>query len=225
MALLIAIEGTDGSGKATQIKGLFSRLKIYKHPSIIISFPDYDSKSSELVKMYLNGDFGKNIEDINPYMSSIFYAADRVTNFQKKWKNIYNDTDMLILADRYVWSNLAYQNAKFISKDEKEKFTDWILDLEFCKLGLPKPDLTIFLDMKPELSKQLREERGRKDIHENNDDYLQEVYKEYKDLAKKFEWKTIKCYRGNELRNQINIGKDIFKIVEETIKTTTKISL
>ena len=223
LSLFVAIEGIDGSGKTIQVKKLVDKLKGYDYNTISIKLPDYDSKSSELVKMYLNGYFGTNVQEVNPYISSIAYIADRIANFEK-WKDQYYYKKNIIISDRWSWSNLAYQMAKFKNKEDKEEFIDYNMNLEYGRLGLPQPDMTIFLDMKPALADLLIKERcEKKDIHEDNSEYLNKVYKEYKYLAKKFNWEIVKCYKGNETRLIEDIHKDIFKKVESLIINVTKL--
>lgn len=118
MGRLIVIEGTDASGKATQTKLLFKYLKDKYDKVIKIEFPDYDSPSSTLVKMYLNGDFGKEAKDVNPFAASAFFAADRFASYKTKWEKLYND-GYIIVADRYVTANMIHQASKIEDVEEK----------------------------------------------------------------------------------------------------------
>ena len=142
---LIVLEGLDGSGKSTQ----FERLSAYfsendiKHKAI--SFPDYDNPSSALVKMYLNGEIGKTPADVNAYAASSFYAVDRYACYKQFWEHDYKEGS-LVLAARYVTSNCIYQMTK-LPKEQWEDFIGWLEDYEYDKLGLPRPDKVIFLDM------------------------------------------------------------------------------
>lgn len=226
MGKLIAIEGTDGAGKGLQTSRLLERLQNLRVRVMRVSFPNYESESSALVKMYLRGDFGGVAEEVNPYAAAAFYAVDRFASFQS-WKDFYEDDGMvvsngyagaIILADRYVGSNMAYQSTKFKRKSEREKFLNWLDDFEYKKLQLPRPDLTILLDMPPEISVMLRRNRKRdSDIHEANLAYLTESYKVYKEIAAKFGWKTIDCASGNFARSAIDIHEEIFNLVEEML--------
>lgn len=197
---LVVIEGLDGSGKSTQfeiIDNIFTQNNI-KHKSI--SFPDYDKPSSALVKMYLGGDFSKNAQDINAYAASSFYAVDRYASFKLYWEEAYNNGDF-ILASRYVTSNAIYQMVK-CEKDEWDSYLDWLSEYEYEKLGLPKPDLVIFLDMPVEISQKLMTGRydgdeSKKDIHEVDVEFLKSCRETALYTAKKQDWKIINCSDGN----------------------------
>ena len=210
---LIVIEAGDGSGKATQTKLLFEYLTAKGHTVKKISFPDYDSPSSSLVKMYLKGDFGEHADDVDAYAASTFYAVDRYASFKMNWKKFY-DLGEIILADRYVTSNMVHQAVKIADDIEREKFFNWLDDLEYEKLKLPRPDLVIFLNMPPEVSEKLIKERNRNDIHEKDFNYLRRCYNSYRELAKKFNWVTINCSDGNQPRSIEAIHKDMVDIFE-----------
>ena len=212
---LIVIEGTDGSGKATQTTRLFERLRNLRVNVMRVSFPNYESESSALIKMYLRGDFGGRPEDVNPYASAMFYAVDRFASFTT-WKDFYNEGG-IVLADRYSASNAAHQAAKFSRKADREKFWNWLEDLEYKKCQLPRPTLTIFLDMPPEISAMLRQKRGRVDLHESDMNYMLKSYKTYVELSQKYGWKTIKCAENNFARSAIDIEQDVFRLVEEML--------
>ena len=218
---LIVIEGVDSSGKATQTKLLIENLKKKGKNVFGVEFPNYKSKSSELVKMYLNGDFGKNANDINPYMASVFFAADRAATYKTEWKSFKGD---IIIADRYTTSNMIHQAAKFEKNSDKDKFLDWIYDFEYNKLELPVPDLTLFLDMPVKYAKILMENRlnkidntSVKDIHESDDAYLQKSYDNAVYVAKKLSWKRISCVENERIKSVEEISNEILNIVSEMI--------
>lgn len=215
MGKLVVIEGSDGSGKATQTKKLYERLIDLEPKVRRVSFPNYASESSALIRMYLRGDFGGTAEAVNPYAAATFYAVDRFANFFD-WKNFYNDGG-LILSDRYVGSNMVYQAAKLKKKSERAEFLKWLDDLEYNHFGLPRPDLTIFLDMPPEISAILRRERGREDIHEDDAIFMKKVYNVYKEIAQKYGWKTVNCADKNFARSTTDIHESIFALVEELL--------
>ena len=219
MSKLIVLEGSDGSGKATQTTRLFERLENLGINVLRVSFPNYESESSALVKMYLRGDFGATAEEVNPYAAATFYAVDRFANFQQ-WKKFYNSNG-IILADRYVGSNMAHQSAKIKRKADRDKFLNWIDDLEFKKFQIPRPDLTIFLDMPPEIAAMLRKVRGREDIHESDAAYMLKSYKTYKEIVQKFNWKTVDCAAGNFAKSAVDIHEEVFRLVEEMIINDT----
>ena len=215
MGKLIVLEGSDGSGKATQTTRLFERLQNLRVNVMRVSFPNYESESSALIKMYLRGDFGGNAEEVNPYAASTFYAVDRFASFQN-WKTFYEEGG-IVLADRYVGSNMAHQSAKFKRKADREKFLNWVDDFEFKRLQLPRPDLTFFLDMPPEIAAMLRRKRGREDIHESDAAYMMRSYNAYKEIAKRFDWKTVDCSAGNFTKSAVDIHEEIFGVVESML--------
>lgn len=210
---LIVIEAGDGSGKATQTQKLFEHLSSKNYKVRKVSFPDYDSPSSSLIKMYLNGDFGTHADDVDAYAASTFYAVDRYASYRMNWKSFY-EAGEIILADRYTTSNMVHQAVKIADNNERENFLNWLDDFEFVKLKLPRPDLVIFLDMPPEISEKLINERHRTDIHEKDFNYLRRCYNSYKELAKKFNWMTIKCSVGDNPRTIEEINRDILKVVD-----------
>ena len=212
MSSLIVLEGSDGSGKATQTTRLYERLQNLGVDVIRVSFPNYESESSALIKMYLRGDFGATAEEVNPYAAATFYAVDRFASFQS-WKDFYEGTGV-ILADRYVGSNMAHQSAKIRRKADRDKFLNWLDNFEYKRLQLPRPDLTIFLDMPPKIAAMLRRERGREDIHESDAAYMMKSYNAYKEIAEKFHWKVIDCAAGNFAKSAIDIHEEIFSLVE-----------
>lgn len=212
---LIVIEGADGSGKATQTTRLFERLRNLRVNVLRVSFPNYASESSALIKMYLRGDFGGSAESVNAYAAAMFYAVDRFASYST-WKNFYNEGG-IVLCDRYSASNAAHQGAKFTRKTEREKFWNWLDDVEFKKFQLPRPNLTIFLDMPPAIAAMLRQRRGREDLHESDAAYMEKSYKMYVELAQKYGWKTINCAENNFARSSLDIEQDIFRLVEEML--------
>lgn len=223
MGKLIIIDGTDGSGKATQTQRLFERLKAEGIRVKKVEFPNYKSESSSLIKMYLNGDFGKNPEDVNPYAASCFYAVDRFASYKMEWEAFYK-ADGVIIADRYVTSNMVHQAAKINDLKEKEYFLDWLYDLEYNKFNLPKPDLVIFLNVPPDISLNLIKDRPskmsgdiRKDIHEKNLEYILTSYKNAVFCAEKYGWRKIQCYRDGKLRTIEDIHDDIYKEVKKIL--------
>ena len=218
--LIIIESGSDASGKATQSNRLYERLINEGKQCMKITFPDYNSDSSALVRMYLNGDFGKDPNDVNPYVSSTFYAVDRYASYKTKWGEFYNNGG-IIISDRYTTSNMVHQAAK-INNDEKEKFLDWLYDLEFNIYGIPKPDEIIFLDVDPEVSQELMKDRKNKftgeeakDIHESNKEYLINSYNNSLYIADKYNWKVIKCCKDNKLRTIEDINDEIYDNIKK----------
>lgn len=212
---LIVIEGADGAGKATQTALLAKRLERDGLNVNTLSFPDYESDSSALIKMYLKGDFGGDANNVSPYAASVFYAADRYASYKKKWQKLYEEGRFFI-ADRYVTSNLVHQGVK-LEGGERDEFIKWLIDLEYNKLALPKPDIVIFLDMPPEMSLKLVKDRGRHDIHENNKDYLRKTYECYKETAEILGWIKIDCARENSVKTVEEINEEVYNACKERL--------
>lgn len=215
MGKLIIIEGSDGSGKETQTNLLYKKLKNKNINVKKISFPNYNSPASEPLKMYLAGDFGKNVNDVNTYAASTFFAVDRYASFKQDWESFYNNNG-IVLSDRYTTSNMVHQASKIEDNKEKEKYLDWLIDLEWSKLELPSPDVVIFLDVSPELSQKLINDRknkftgeDKKDIHENNFEYLKKSYLNAKELANKYGWIIVSCETNGNLKTIDEINEDI----------------
>lgn len=220
MGKLIVIEGVDASGKATQTELLYNYLKESGKKVEKIEFPDYESESSSLVKMYLRGDFGETADSVSPYIASVFFAADRYASFKTKWEKLYND-DYIIIADRYVTANMLHQASKYQPGEEKEKFLNWVSDFEYGLFGLPEPDLKLFLDVPPEISAELMAERlnkfsgeEQKDIHERDKDYLKKTYENAKYIAEKYDFVTINCSENGKIKSI----EQIHQIIKEAIE-------
>ena len=135
---LLVIEGLDGSGKATQAKLLAAHLAESGRRVMEITFPDYESDSSALVKMYLSGRFGDKPDDVNPYAASSFYAVDRYASYKTKWGSFY-EAGGIVIADRYTTSNAVHQCSK-LPPEQWDDFLRWAFDYEYRLLGLPAPD-------------------------------------------------------------------------------------
>jgi dTMP kinase len=212
---LLIIEGVDGSGKATQTDLLYQRLTEENYRVKKVEFPNYASESSALVKMYLNGDFGGNPEDISPYISSTFYVVDRYASYKKEWEEFYNKGGMIV-ADRYTTSNMIHQAAKIDNLPGKEAFLDWLYDFEYNIFGLPIPNSIVFLDMPPEYGLNLISKRANKskdvnfDIHELNDQFLKKSYENAKWVANKYQWKEIRCISDSRVKSIQEINDEVY---------------
>ncbi|HPT79182.1 MAG TPA: thymidylate kinase [Candidatus Atribacteria bacterium] len=220
---LIIIEAGDGSGKETQSKRLYQRLKDEGYNARIIRFPNYGSDSSALVRMYLRGDFGSRPDDVNAYASSVFFAVDRFASYKTDWKDFY-ESGGIILADRYTTSNMVHQAAKLEDPDERKRYLEWLYDLEFVKLGLPVPDCVILLDMPPEYAQRLIKDRSNKitgqeekDIHEKDEAYLEKVYRTTKSLAEAYGWHRIACTKDGGIRSIEDIHEDVYEVVKNLL--------
>ena len=224
MGKLFVIDGTDGSGKQTQFAKLQERLTKDGIEYKTVSFPNYDSPSSSLVKMYLSGEFGKNAKDVSPYIASTFYAADRYATFKTGYQEYY-DQGGIILADRYTTANMVHQAGKIQDKAERKKFLDWLWDFEFKLYGLPIPTEVFFLNMPVKKSLELMENRenkftheAQKDIHESDVNHLIDAYNAACDVAKDYNWYEIHCVRNGELRTIEDIHKEIYNEIKTHIK-------
>ena len=194
MGKLIVLEGLDGSGKGTHAGILTRRLEEMGFAVKKITFPDYKERSSALVKMYLGGEFGGSPADVGAYAASSFYAVDRYASFKKYWEEFYNNGG-IIIADRYTTSNATHQMGK-LPEAEWYDFLEWLSDFEYNKLGLPRPDVTLYLDMDPDISQKLMTRRyhgneNKKDIHEKNRSYLRFCRKSALYAAEHWGWRIV----------------------------------
>lgn len=214
---LFVIEGVDGSGKATQTDLLYQALQNEGKTVRKISFPNYDSPSSSLIKMYLNGEFGTDPQAVNAYATSVFFAVDRFASFRTDWHSFYEDGG-IIIADRYVTSNLVHQAGKIENTAEKERYIQWLSHLEYDIFGLPRPDCVIFLDMPPAYSLRLRQQRNTlkqgltHDIHEEDQAYLYQAYENATAIVQHQAWHVINCVADYEIRTIEEIHQEIMQI-------------
>ena len=216
---LIVIEGLDGSGKATQAKRLTEALVEKGIPVREVSFPDYGSDSSALVRMYLSGQFGTDPQDVNAYAASSFFAVDRFASYKKDWHRDY--ARGVVIADRYTTSNAVHQCSK-LPKEQWEDFLNWLFDFEYKKLGIPAPDRVIYLNVDPAVSQALmtaryRGDENKKDIHERDIAYLRHSREAAAYCAEKLGWETVDCCRDGQMRSIEDIHKDVMKLLENGI--------
>lgn len=215
---LIVIDGLDGSGKQTQAKILCDRLTKLGDSVRALSFPDYQSDSSALVKMYLDGRLGSNPDDVNAYAASSFYAVDRVASYINDWRDDTQRRDWIV-ADRYTTSNIIHQMSK-LPAGERDSFINWLYDYEYGRLELPAPDLVIFLDVTPAVSQRLLMERyhgdeSKKDIHEKAVDYLARCRESAVYAGEKLNWRVVHCDDGCAMRTIEEISDEILALVAE----------
>ena len=218
---IFIIEGIDGSGKTTQVELLGKRLEETGKNVKRIKFPDYESESSALVRMYLKGDFGTHPEDVSAYAASTFYAVDRYASYKTGWGKDYN-SGTVIISDRYVSSNIIHQSSK-LKEDERKNYYDWLFDLEYNKLGLPIPTAVFFLDVPPEISVKNIESRyhgdeSKKDIHEKDRTYLQTCYNSAINACEDAGFIRIQCVKDGKMMSIEEINNSIFEKVQELIK-------
>lgn len=217
MATLIALDGLDGSGKNTQTNMLVDRLKIDGYSVRRLSFPMYESDSSAPVRMYLDGRLGQRPSDTNAYAASTFFAVDRYASYKADWKNDYDKVGKVVVANRYTSANAVHQLSK-LPQNEWSGFLDWLWDFEFIKLGIPVPDVVLYLELPPELSLELVNHRSdetgqRKDIHEKDADYMRRCYDAAQFACEKLGWEKIKCYNEQGVRPRELIFHDIMDVI------------
>ena len=213
---LIVIEGLDGSGKATQAKLLAEELRRQGREVREISFPDYKSDSSALIKMYLGGAFGSKPDDVNAYAASSFFAVDRYAGYKSDWGAFYQQGGVVI-ADRYTTSNAVHQCSK-LPREQWDAYLDWLFRFEYEQLGIPAPDTVIYLRVDPTVSQKLMTQRyhgdeGKKDIHESDLEYLHRSHMAAEYCAEKLGWKTVLCTEGGSMRPVEEIHGDILQYI------------
>ena len=213
---LIVLEGTDGSGKATQTQLLADRLRREGYPVRQLTFPRYQEDSSMLVRMYLEGRFGKEPGDVNAYAASTFYAVDRYASYKEDWGGWYEEGG-LVVTDRYTTANAVHQTAK-LPEEERLAYLDWLFHFEYGLMGLPRPDLVLYLDLPAELSAALRRQREQEtgaaaDIHEADEAYLRACRANGTRVAAYSGWQVIRCDRDGLVRPVEDIHREIWAAV------------
>ena len=221
MGKLIVIEGTDGSGKSTQ----FSRIKehleadgtAFRH----IVFPRYSEESSALIRMYLGGQFGTKPSDVNAYTASTFYAVDRFASYKMDWGQWYENGG-LVLSDRYTTSNAVHQASKE-TPENRDAFLHWLYDFEYNKMGLPRPDLTIYLDVPTDFTEKLLRHREadtntKADIHEKDMQYLATCREMGRAAANYYGWHVISCVKDGQMRSIEDIHEEIYALVKSCLE-------
>ena len=213
---LIVFEGADGSGKTTQSKLLVNYLNNPpaggKIPNAYVSFPRYEhSMWAQMVVRYLMGEFGK-LDDVDPYFGSLPYAGDRMTAADelKRWLN----DGKIVVANRYIGSNIGHMAAKIRGKSERLKYIDWLEKLEYGENGIPKEDLVLFLHVPVAVSKKLMKGRNL-DIHERDLKYLEKVIRVYERVAsERKNWETIECTENGKILPAFAIHQKILDVLK-----------
>ncbi len=221
MGKLIVLEGTDGVGKSTQFSLLMERLKMLGIPCRTVVFPQYQEPSSALIRMYLGGEFGTKPTDVNAYAASMFYAVDRYASWQKDWRKDYED-GTLIVCDRYTTSNAVHQASKE-APEQRGDFFRWLYETEFDLLGLPKPDLVLYLDAPIELTETMMRKREAQtktnaDIHEKDLNYLRLCRTSGREAAEFYGWSIIQCAQNDAMRTREDIHEEIFRLVAKCME-------
>ncbi|MEI7452429.1 MAG: deoxynucleoside kinase [Candidatus Falkowbacteria bacterium] len=223
----IVIDGTDGSGKTTQLKLLAERLKFMGHDVEMADFPQYGQKSAGAIEEYLSGKYGQ-AEEVGPYRASIFYAIDRFdASFKiKKWL----DEGKIVLSNRYVAANMAHQGGKINSTIERKIYFNWLHDLEYNIFAIPRPDAVLILHVPAEISQKLTQNQdaiARKpeytknsgDIHESNLDHLKKAEEVYLEICEMFsDFNLVECSKNDEIMSREDIHEKVWQEVDKIIK-------
>ncbi len=221
MGKLIVIEGTDGSGKSTQFRLMKERLERENIAFRSLVFPRYSEESSALIRMYLGGAFGTKPDDVNAYAASAFYAVDRYASYKQDWGKWYEDGG-LIFSDRYTTSNAVHQSAKE-PHDARPAFLRWLGEFEYDLLGLPRPDLVIYLDVPTSFTERLMRSREaqthtKADIHEQNSSYLATCRETGRMAAQYYGWSVVNCVRDGEMRAIEDIHEEIYGLIRTCLE-------
>ena len=221
MGKLIVIEGTDGSGKSTQFKQLVQRLEAENKPFRRLVFPRYSEESTAIIRLYLGGAFGTKPSDVNAYAASAFYAVDRYASYKQDWGQWY-EAGGLVISDRYTTSNAVHQASKEPAETQST-FLHWLYDFEYDKLGLPKPDLVIYLDVPTDYTEKMMRHREaetntKADIHEKDMAYLATCRRSGRTAAEYYGWKIINCVQDGSMRSIEDIHTEIYRLVSACLE-------
>lgn len=216
MGKLIVIEGTDGSGKSTQFRLLSQRLEAEGRQFRHLVFPRYDQPSSALIRMYLGGEFGGSPSDVNAYAASAFYAVDRYASYKQDW-GLWYAQGGTVLSDRYTTSNAVHQASKEPAENRRE-FLKWLYEFEYDRLGLPRPDLVVYLDVPTDFTEKLLRSREQAtqthaDIHEQDTAYLATCREIGRTAAEYYGWRVVNCVRDGAMRSIEDIHEEIYRCV------------
>ena len=211
---LIVFEGTDGSGKATQAKLLCETLAQRGIAYREIDFPRYGNPFAEPANLYLHGALGNRPGDVNAYAASVLYAVDRFASYKEDWGGVYEEGG-IVVANRYTTSNAVHQASK-LPEGERQAFLDWLFDLEYGRMGLPAPDLVLYLDLPTEVSEKMLRHREQAtataaDIHEQDMQYLATCRRMGRAAAEHYGWTVIQCVRDGAMRSVEDIHEEIYR--------------
>lgn len=213
---LIVFEGTDGSGKATQARLLCGELESRGIPFQEIDFPRYGNPFAEPANRYLHGALGKRPGDVNAYAASVLFAVDRFASYREDWGDFYEQGG-IVVANRYTTSNAVHQASK-LPEGQRKEFLRWLFDLEYGRMGLPQPDLVLYLDLPTEFSQQMLRRREREtdtqaDIHEQDDRYLRQCRENARQIAGQLQWSVVDCAAENAPRTVEDIHREVMERV------------
>ena len=227
---LIVFEGTDCSGKSTQINLLIEMLKSSGKTVTTLDFPNYSTPTGKVVRRYLDGEFGE-ANSIPAKVASVFFAEDRFAS-KPIIENALKNFDVVIL-DRYVESNMGHQGGKIRDAEKRKEFYEWETNLEYGNFNLPKPDAVIFLYMPAAVSAELLKNRTRKsefhpgaeklDGHEGNPEHMINAAEAYLQLANLYNWVKIEC-APNETMSSLKTPDEIHKEIKDKIEILMRYS-
>ena len=217
---LIVFEGTDGSGKATQSRLLCEHLQRENIPYKNITFPQYGKPSAAMVQEYLDGNLGRRPGDVNAYAASLMFSMDRYASYKQDWGAFY-EAGGLVIADRYTTSNAVHQVSK-LPPEERTVFLNWLFELEYGKLGLPKPDLVLYLDVDLPTSLKRMQHRQEKhntkaDIHEQDVAYLENCLRIGRLAAAHYGWTVVPFMKDGAERELEEKHEEIFSIIRSAL--------
>jgi len=218
----IVIEGTDGSGKTEQFKRLVARLKKVGKKAATVDFPQYGKPSSYFVREYLNGRYG-GWREVGPYRASLFYALDRFDISPRIRVTLGKGS--VVVANRYLPSNMGHQGAKIKDPRERRRFFRWLYNLEYRILGIPRPNLTLVLHVPAAIAQRLVDGKGKReyvggakrDIHEADLQHLKLAEQTYLSMVRTFprDFKLVECFEGNRLLSIGEIHERVWAIVKK----------
>ncbi len=211
---IFAFEGLDGSGKETQTLLLEKRLKNDGFNILRVEFPSYDTEYSIFARKYLAGEFNFNID---PYVVSMFFSLDRLGVHRTLMKDYLND-GYILLCDRYVYSNLIYQGSRILDLEDRKKFFEWILKFEYDMCGLPKEEVTFFMDIPVDVSLELVKDRKQRDIHEKDYMFLKRCYENCNYVVDKYKLFRVNCFLNNQLLPIEKINDCIYSKILKTLQ-------
>jgi dTMP kinase len=218
----IVIDGTDGSGKTTQLELLKANLEKSGYRVAVADFPQYNTKSAGAVEEYLSGKYGQ-ADEVGPYKASIFYAVDR---YDASFKiRAWLKDGQIVLANRYTSANMGHQGGKIAEPAERKNFFNWLYDLEYNIFAIPKPDLSLILHVEPEISQSLAKQRARedwsgktKDIHEDNLEHLKKAAAVYREIATDLPGFTlINCTKNGQILSREEISSLVWQTTKKII--------
>jgi len=219
----IVIDGTDGSGKATQVAILKERLAKEGHDLAVVDFPRYNEPSAYFVAQYLKGEYG-TAEEVGPHRGSIFYAIDRFAAKAQMIKDL--EAGKILLANRYVSANMGHQASKISDPEQRKIFLDWLYDLEYNIFGIPKPDINIILHVSAAVGQELVDQKGhrdyvggqKRDLHEGDIKHLSAAEATYLEIAKAYpDFVLIECMRDNQIMSREEIHELIWAKVKDLL--------